>query len=100
MLCNKPLVSDQISQEADSNESDNNPLEEWHAPAGFSLDSKNSTLKKKRMSYEELEKSLYEVLESNTELIELNKKLRAYRNESDIEMVCRLQTTLEKTKID
>ena len=61
------------------------------------------------MSYEELEKSLYEVLESNTELIELNKKLRIYRNESDIETVCRLeepllcnrlQTTLEKTKID
>jgi len=60
------------------------------------------------MSYEELEKSLYEVLESNTELIELNKKLRAY-NKSDIETVCRLeepllcnrlQTTLEKTKID
>ena len=52
------------------------------------------------MSYEELEKSLYEVLESNTELIELNKKLRTHRNESDIETVCRLQTTLEKTKID
>ena len=43
LLCNKPLVSDQISQEANSNESDNDPLEEWHAPAGFSLD---STLKK------------------------------------------------------
>ena len=61
------------------------------------------------MSYEELEKSLYEILESNTELIELNKKLRAYRNESDIGTACRLresllcnrlQTALEKTKID
>ena len=61
------------------------------------------------MSYEELEKSLYEALEPNTELIELNKKLWTYRNESDIEMVCRLlpsngpfglQTTLEKTKVD
>ncbi|CAG8481667.1 3603_t:CDS:2 [Cetraspora pellucida] len=46
LLCNKPLVSDQISQEADSNESDNDPLEEWHAPAGFRLDSDNLTLKK------------------------------------------------------
>ncbi|CAJ0830481.1 10897_t:CDS:2 [Entrophospora sp. SA101] len=57
----KSSVSDQISQEVDSNEGGNEPLEdEWHAPAGFSLDSDNSTLKKKRMSYEELEKSLYE----------------------------------------
>ena len=47
------------------------------------------------MSYEELEKSLYEVFDSNTELIELNKKLRAYRNESDIETLCGLQTTLD-----
>ncbi|CAG8804755.1 25021_t:CDS:2, partial [Gigaspora rosea] len=29
----QPLIPDQISQEADSNESDNDPLEEWHAPA-------------------------------------------------------------------
>ena len=35
----KPLVPDQISQEADSNEDNNEPLEEWHAPASFSLDS-------------------------------------------------------------
>jgi hypothetical protein len=46
LLCNKPLVSDQISQETDSNEDDNVPLEEWHAPAGFSLDSDDPTLKK------------------------------------------------------
>lgn len=51
------------------------------------------------MSYEELEKSLYEVLESNTELIGLNKKLRAYRNESDIETLCGLQTTLERSSL-
>ena len=58
------------------------------------------------MSYEKLEKSLYEVLESNTELVKLNKKLLAY-NKSDIEpvyrlkelLLCnRLQTTLEKNK--
>ncbi|CAH1769694.1 4228_t:CDS:2, partial [Entrophospora sp. SA101] len=43
----KPSVSDQISQEVDSNEGGNEPLEdEWHAPAGFSLDSDNLTLKK------------------------------------------------------
>ncbi|CAJ0844820.1 5750_t:CDS:2 [Entrophospora sp. SA101] len=42
-----PSVSDQISQEVDSNEGGNEPLEdEWHAPAGFSLDSDNLTLKK------------------------------------------------------
>ncbi|CAJ0854222.1 6380_t:CDS:2, partial [Entrophospora sp. SA101] len=41
------LVSDQISQEVDSNEGDNEPLEEeWHAPMDFSLESTNSTLKK------------------------------------------------------
>ena len=35
----KSLVSDQISQEVDCNEGGNKPLEEeWHAPAGFSLD--------------------------------------------------------------
>ena len=43
LLCNKPLISDQISQDTNSNESeDNEPLEKWHAPA----DSENSTLKK------------------------------------------------------
>ena len=42
----KPLVPDQISQEADSNKSDNDPLEEWHAPVGFSLDSVDLSLKK------------------------------------------------------
>ena len=42
----KPLVSDQISQETDSDKDDNITLEEWHAPVGFSLDSDNSTLKK------------------------------------------------------
>ncbi|CAJ0844889.1 3384_t:CDS:2 [Entrophospora sp. SA101] len=43
----KSLVSDQISQEVDSNEGDNEPLEEeWHAPMDFSLESTNSTLKK------------------------------------------------------
>ncbi|CAJ0824820.1 17016_t:CDS:2, partial [Entrophospora sp. SA101] len=45
------LVSDQISQEVDSNEGGNEPLEEeWHAPADFSLDSDNSTLKKNAMN--------------------------------------------------
>jgi len=33
----KSLVSDQISQENDNNEGDNEPLEEWHAPADSSL---------------------------------------------------------------
>ncbi|CAJ0767611.1 4277_t:CDS:2, partial [Entrophospora sp. SA101] len=43
----KPLVSDQISQEVDSNEGGNESLEEeWHAPTDFSLESTNSTLKK------------------------------------------------------
>ena len=42
----KSLTSDQISQETDRDEDNNEPLEEWHAPAGFSLDSDNSTLKK------------------------------------------------------
>jgi len=42
------LVFDQISQEADSDKDDNITLEEWHAPAGFSLESTNSTLKKMR----------------------------------------------------
>ena len=42
----KPLVPNQISQEVDSNERDNDPLEEWHAPAGFSLDSVDLSLKK------------------------------------------------------
>ena len=33
--------------DTNSNESeDNEPLEKWHAPAGFSIDSDNSTLKK------------------------------------------------------
>ena len=42
----KPLVSNQISQETDSDKDDNVPIEKWCAPAGFSLDSDNSTLKK------------------------------------------------------
>ncbi|RHZ76311.1 hypothetical protein Glove_199g117 [Diversispora epigaea] len=42
----KPLVSDQISQETNRSEDNNIPLEEWHAPDGFRLDSDNSTLKK------------------------------------------------------
>ncbi|CAG8624955.1 5240_t:CDS:2 [Paraglomus brasilianum] len=42
----KPLVSDQLSQETDSDKDNNVPLEEWHAPVGFSSDSNNSTLKK------------------------------------------------------
>ena len=44
----KPLVSNQISQETDSNEDNNVPLEEWHAPVGFSPDSDDSLLKKKK----------------------------------------------------
>ena len=31
------MVSDQISQDANSNEGNNKSLEEWHAPASFSL---------------------------------------------------------------
>ena len=46
LLCNKPLVSDQILQEADSDNDDNIPFKKWCASAGFSLDSDNSTLKK------------------------------------------------------
>ncbi|CAJ0642838.1 4872_t:CDS:2 [Entrophospora sp. SA101] len=97
----KSSVSDQISQEVDSNEGGNEPLEdEWHAPAGFSLDSDNSTLKKKRMSYEELEKSLYEVLNSRLKLIELNKKLRLHRNKPEDFYKKVVNTDIEKAKID
>ncbi len=47
----KPLVSDQISQEADSYEGGNESFEEeWHAPTDFSLESTNSTLKKNAMN--------------------------------------------------
>jgi hypothetical protein len=42
----KPLVSDQIYQETDEDGDDNVPFEKWCAPAGFSLDSDDSTLKK------------------------------------------------------
>src|SRR5207237_9023988 len=42
---NKPPVSDQIYQKIDSDEDDNIPFEKWHAPAGFSLDSDDSSLK-------------------------------------------------------
>ncbi|CAJ0834488.1 17528_t:CDS:2, partial [Entrophospora sp. SA101] len=42
----KPLVLDQISQEADSNENENIPIEKWCAPAGFSLDFDDPSLKK------------------------------------------------------
>ncbi|CAJ0627375.1 5132_t:CDS:2 [Entrophospora sp. SA101] len=42
----KSLVSDQISQETDSDKDDNITLEEWHAPARFIPDSDDSTLKK------------------------------------------------------
>lgn len=61
------------------------------------------------MSYEELEKSLYDVLKSNIKLIELNKKLRIYRNgfeESNEKIIgINLQsendiTSIEKAKID
>ncbi|CAJ0865405.1 7393_t:CDS:1, partial [Entrophospora sp. SA101] len=44
----KPLVLDQISQEADSNENENIPIEKWCAPAGFSLDFDDPSLKKTR----------------------------------------------------
>jgi len=41
----KPLVSDQISQEADSDKDGSSVLfDEWCATAGFSPDSDNSTL--------------------------------------------------------
>ena len=40
----KSLASDQISQKIDSDEDDNIPEEKWHAPAGFSLDSVDSSL--------------------------------------------------------
>ncbi|CAG8655610.1 7284_t:CDS:2, partial [Paraglomus brasilianum] len=43
---NRPLVSDQISQETDSDKDDNITFEEWHAPAGFNLDFDDSSLKK------------------------------------------------------
>ncbi|RIB10235.1 hypothetical protein C2G38_2206696 [Gigaspora rosea] len=45
-ITSKPLVSDQISQEVDSDKDDSIPLEEWHAPAGFSSDSVDSSFKK------------------------------------------------------
>ncbi|CAG8592185.1 20674_t:CDS:2 [Cetraspora pellucida] len=45
-ITSKPLVSDQILQEVDSDKDDSIPLEEWHAPAGFSSDSVDSSLKK------------------------------------------------------
>ena len=50
------------------------------------------------MSYEELEKSLYEVLESNIKLIELNKKLQTYKNKSG--QSNEKNTNIEKAKID
>jgi len=46
----KPSVSDQISQEAECDEDKNVPFEKWCAPADFSLDSDNSTLKKNAMN--------------------------------------------------
>ena len=45
-ITSKPLVSDQISQEVDSDKDDSIPLEKWHAPAGFSSDSVDLSLKK------------------------------------------------------
>ncbi|CAJ0745480.1 6858_t:CDS:2 [Entrophospora sp. SA101] len=44
----KSLVSNQISQETDSDKDDNITLEEWHAPARFSSDSDDPSLKKTR----------------------------------------------------
>ena len=52
------------------------------------------------MSYEELEKSLYETLDSNTELIELNKKLRLHRNKPEDSYEKVANTDIEKAKID
>ncbi|RHZ87822.1 hypothetical protein Glove_30g146 [Diversispora epigaea] len=97
---NKSSTSDQISQETDEGRDDSVPFEGWNAPAGFSLDSANLTLKKKRMSYEELEKSLYEVLNSKFKLIELNKKLRLHRNNPEDFYEKVVNTDIEKTKID
>ncbi|CAJ0768649.1 21769_t:CDS:2, partial [Entrophospora sp. SA101] len=43
--------SEKYDLKVDSNEGGNEPLEEeWHAPADFSLDSDNSTLKKNAMN--------------------------------------------------
>lgn len=52
------------------------------------------------MSYEELEKSLYEVLTSKVKLIELNKRLQIYINESEDlnKKITNIDT--EKAKID
>ncbi|CAG8626652.1 9672_t:CDS:2 [Paraglomus brasilianum] len=86
-------------EEADSNESDNDPLEEWHAPAGFSLDSDNSTLKKKRMSYEALEKSLYTTLQSKAEINGLCEKLQM-RYEKLLECISSRDDSVNKEKID
>ena len=56
------------------------------------------------MSYEELEKSLYEVLASKVKLIELNKKLQLHINNpekvANSDILCGIQNTLEKAKID
>ena len=60
------------------------------------------------MSYEELEKSLYVILDSNVKLIELNKKLRVcqrqphngYKNESDNLNEKITNIDIEKAKID
>ena len=56
------------------------------------------------MSYEELEKSLYEVLKSKVRLIEFNKKLQLHINKSkevaNSDISYGLQNTLEKAKID
>ncbi|RHZ45701.1 hypothetical protein Glove_661g43 [Diversispora epigaea] len=104
----KPLVSDQISQETDEDGDNNVPFEKWCAPEGFSLlqsnealplDSDDSTLKKKCMSYEELEKSLYTTLESKAEINDLTKKLQL-RYEKLLEYISSKDDSINKEKID
>ncbi|CAG8558868.1 9408_t:CDS:2 [Acaulospora morrowiae] len=60
--------------------------------------------KKKRMSYEELKKSLYEVLASKVKLMEFNRKLQLHINKSkkvtNSDILYGMQNTLEKAKID
>ncbi len=52
------------------------------------------------MSYEKLEKSLYEILKSKVKLIELNKRLQIYRNKFEDLNKKITNINTEKDKID
>ncbi|CAG8476195.1 24349_t:CDS:2 [Cetraspora pellucida] len=83
-ITSKPLVSDQISQEVDSDKNDSIPLEEWHAPQvqDANMLANIHTLQNIKghqlgsIREEELEKKIHDAIKFKAEINKLSEKLQ------------------------